>query len=542
MKNLTRYIIVTLTAFFFVSLAVDPIQAKTVHFKDVQSDSFYYEAVMELSSEGIMNGFSDGTFKPEEKITRVHAAIVLAELFQLEIKNVSDPIFTDIPTSHPYYKEISAVAKAGMMKGNTNKTFTPDRYLTRAEMAQIIVEAFTLNKQESQSSFFKDVKPGQWYADSVHTLVNYEITSGITPTTFGPNNHVTRGQFAVFIERAKNTHITVAGNGEYGSKNGKSLEASFRSPSSIALLNNGSMLISDSNNHLIRQISNDLVSTFAGMIFSTNDAGQLEGGLYDDQRESALFSKPSGISVDHEGNIYVADSANHAIRKISINGEVSTIAGNGHLGYTDGQREQALLYSPQDIAVSKDGIVYVADTLNHVIRKIDLSGKVTTLNAPSTRTIEVVGGVAELVGDYKDGKLSEAKFNEPSGLALDSKGNLYVSDTGNQLIRYINFANNTVSTVAGKFAPHSNLYANGGHKDGIALEAQFSSPKGIFVTTEGGLLIADSLNHAIRYLKDGQVQTIGRNLNNPSDVIEMKESILVVDSFSNRVQKIHFKH
>lgn len=541
MKYFMRSAIVTLVAFLLVSLSASPIHAKTVQFKDVHSDSYYYEAIMKLSKEGILTGFSDGTFKPEQTVTRAQTAIVLAKLFQLELTDVSHPIFTDVPASHPYYKEIMAVAKAGIMKGNANKTFKPDSYLTRAEMAQVLVEAFKLNKQKSSSSVFKDVKANQWYSDSVLTLVNYGITSGITPTTFGPNLHLTRGQLAVFIVRAENIQTPVAGSGQYGSADGKALEASFRSPSSIALLNNGSILVSDSDNHLIRQISKDAVTTFAGMILLANEAGQLEGGLYDGQKESTLFSKPSGISVDHAGNIYVADSDNHAIRKISPKGEVSTIAGNGHLGHADGKGEEALLYSPQDVAVTKDGIVYVADTLNHVIRKIDSSGKVMTLNAPSTRTIELVSGVAESAGDYKDGKLSEAKFNEPSGLALDYKGNLYVSDTGNQLIRYIDFANNTVSTVAGNFTPHTNLYANGGDKDGKALEAQFSAPKGISVTTEGGLLIADSLNHTIRYLKDGQVQTIGRNFNNPTDVIQMKESILVVDHFNNQIQKVHFK-
>ncbi|TSI07370.1 S-layer homology domain-containing protein [Lysinibacillus sp. BW-2-10] len=540
MKYLIKSILITVVAVIFVSFSFERTSAKILDFKDVQSDSYYYEAILRLGNEGVVNGFPDGTYKPEQKVTRVQAAIVLAKVLQLDIDDPSDPKFTDVPIKHPNFKEIAAVANAGIMNGSPNKTFNPNIYLTRAEMAKIIVEAFNLNQDISSSSIFQDVEPTQWYADAVQTLVKYGITTGITATTFEPKSPVTRGQFAVFIVKAKNSNNIVAGNGEYGSENGKSLEASFRSPSSIAISNNGGVLVSDTGNHLLRLVLNDKVSTFAGMIFKRDKAGQLEGGLYNDEKEYALFSEPSGISVDRDENIYVADSKNHAIRKISGDGVVTTIAGNGFQGHTDGLGEQALFNFPQDIAVSRDGVIYVADTLNHVIRKIDTSGNVTTLNTPSTRSIEVVSGVAEIAGDFQDGTLSEAKFNEPSGLALDSKGNLFVADTGNQLIRYINFTNNTVSTVAGKLNSHNAFYATGGYKDGKAKESLFSAPRGISVTTEGGLLIADSLNHAIRYLKDGRVKTIGDNFNNPTDVVQMNESILVVDSYSNRIQKIYF--
>lgn len=155
MKYLIRSIIVTLVTFVLVSISSYPILAKTVHFEDVRSDSYYYEAIMTLSSEGVINGFPDGTYKPEEKVTRAQTSIVLTKLFQLELKNESEPIFTDVPTNHPYYKEIAAVQRAGIMKGNINKTFNPNSYLTRAEMAQVLVEAFKLNKQKFSASPFK---------------------------------------------------------------------------------------------------------------------------------------------------------------------------------------------------------------------------------------------------------------------------------------------------------------------------------------------------------------------------------------------------
>lgn len=147
--------------------------------------------------------------------------------------------------------------------------------------------------------------------------------------------------------------------------------------------------------------------------------------------------------------MYVADSANNAVRKVDTNGQVTTLGGNGVPGKKDGKGADASFNHPSDVAVTADGIVYVADSLNHVIRKIATDGTVSTLNAASTRTILIRPGEASFAGEYQDGSLSEAKFNEPAGLTLDSKGNLYVSDTGNQRVRYIDLQAGTVKTVAG---------------------------------------------------------------------------------------------
>ncbi|WP_430541132.1 hypothetical protein [Sporosarcina thermotolerans] len=219
----------------------------------------------------------------------------------------------------------------------------------------------------------------------------------------------------------------------------------------MALLPDGSILVADSRNHVIRKIHNGVVSTFAGMTLELNEFGLPQGGFYNGDKEKAFFDEPIDIAADDAGNVFVADSLNHAIRKISNNGQVTTLAGNGFIGKEDGAGESARFYSPQSIVVTANGTLYVADTLNHIIRKITAEGEVSTLNAASERVVEVFPGEVEWAGDYKDGLLNDAKFNEPSGLALDSKGNLYVSDSGNQLIRYIDFSTNTVSTVVGSF-------------------------------------------------------------------------------------------
>jgi sugar lactone lactonase YvrE len=360
------------------------------------------------------------------------------------------------------------------------------------------------------------------------------------------------------------TDVTsLAGIGDFGLKDGEAARSTFRNPSGEVVLADGSILIADTRNHVIRKLKDGQVSTFAGLNVNKDEKGFPIGGRYDGTVEASFFQEPKGLALDSKGNLFVADAGNNAIRKIDSNGNVTTVAGNGEIGIKDAAGSAATFHRPSDVAVAADGTLYVADTLNHAIRSISTNGQVKTLNALSGRLIEATPGQVVQAGDYLDGPLQTAKFNEPTGLALDSKGNLFVSDTGNQRIRYIDFQQNTVSTVAGSsksdvpgsiFAKKE-LYAPGDFADGPADKAFFNSPQGIAATNEGGLLIADSLNHSIRYLINGQVITLAGAANlrggeadgvdrvasfkNPSDVtLAADGSIIVTDAYNNKVRKI----
>lgn len=359
------------------------------------------------------------------------------------------------------------------------------------------------------------------------------------------------------------TELSVyAGNGMLGDAGGDYLASSFRMPQSIAVAADGSILVSDSRNQTIRKLSGGKAAVFAGVSLTKDNKGFPEGNFLDGTADSSFFNLPAGLAVDAQGAVYVADTGNHAVRKISPDGQVTTVAGDGLLGSADGKGRSARFNTPKDLAVAQDGTVYVADTLNHMIRKIAADGTVTSLNAPSDRVVEIFPGKVIPAGDYADGALKSAKFNEPAGLALDAKGNLYVSDTGNQRIRYIDLAAGKVTTVAGGgltadgklYAPNE-LNVQGDYADGPAAEARFDYPSGIAVTAEGGLLIADSMNHSVRYLLDGRVMTLaGRSdqfpgeldgiegnggLHAPTDVVELADGqILVADSFNNRIRTI----
>jgi len=347
---------------------------------------------------------------------------------------------------------------------------------------------------------------------------------------------------------------TIVGKSELGHANGANKDATFFQPYSAVALPDGRLLVSDYENHLIRVVTADKTETYAGLDLGQDEANNPIGGYNDDVLLKSAFEHPAGLAIDSKGSIYVADFENNAIRVITKDGKVSTLAGSGKLGSDDGVGEAASFDHPSDVAVAKDGTVYVADTLNHAIRKITSDGKVTTLTADSNRPVEYFPGVVDYWGSFKDGPIASAQFNEPSGLALDSKGNLYVSDLGNQRIRYIDFAAGTVSTVAGggEELSKEQQYVEGDYVDGDALKARFNAPRGLTVAPDGTLIIADTLNHAIRTLKDGKVGTLAgmatdggdsdgvsesAQFDNPTDVTILPDGrLVVVDQNSNKIR------
>lgn len=347
---------------------------------------------------------------------------------------------------------------------------------------------------------------------------------------------------------------TIAGQQKLGFTDGTLDKAMLYHPTSLVQRADGTILISDTGNHKIRLYNKQSVTTYSGHIVDF-DADILPIGAYGDGTiAQALYQSPAGLTIDSTGNVYVADKDNNSIRIIATDGNVRTLAGSWEPGFKDGKGNKAAFYQPSDVAVDSKGNVYVADTLNHTIRKIDTEGNVTTLNKPSERAVQYAPGSVEYSGDYADGPLAQAMFNEPSGLAIDYQDNLYVSDKGNQRIRYINFTTNQVSTISGGGNYASNqLYVEGEYVDGDVAVARFHSPTGITVTSNGVILVADTLNHAIRAIHNGVVTTIAGNgdfgitdgvakssvLHQPTDVIELADgTIAIADSANNKIKQL----
>jgi sugar lactone lactonase YvrE len=226
---------------------------------------------------------------------------------------------------------------------------------------------------------------------------------------------------------------TLAGKPGYpATPDGPGSEARFSWPSAVAVDGAGDILVGD--RYAIRKIAPaGQVTTLAG---SANRAGSIDG-----TGSNARFSdNEKGIAVDGGGNIYVADTLNHMIRRITPAGAVTRFAGSLRQGSADGSGTNASFASPCGLAIAPDGMLYVADTGNHTIRKVTPAGVVSTL-----------AGTAGTAGST-DGPCSRALFNQPRGIALDSAGNIIVADAGNRAIRKITPAG-IVATLAGRPSP-----------------------------------------------------------------------------------------
>jgi len=262
---------------------------------------------------------------------------------------------------------------------------------------------------------------------------------------------------------------TIAGSGTEGFQDHNTgTQAQFDNPYGLAVDSSGNVYVADSGNHLIRKITPErVVSTFAG---SRRGFGNGPAG-------TAQFDNPHGLAVDSSGNVYVADSSNHRIRKITITQtgrDVSTIAGNGRAGSQNDTGTAAQFSFPTDVAVDAAGNVYVADFSNHRIRKITPEGVVSTF-AGSRK-------------GFGNGAAGTALFNSPVGVATDSSGNVYITDVDNNRIRkYMSVG--VVGTLAGGIKGFSN---------GVSGSAQFDTPRGVAVDTWGNVYVADSGSHLIR--------------------------------------------
>jgi len=312
------------------------------------------------------------------------------------------------------------------------------------------------------------------------------------------------------------TVSTLAGDGTVGHNNGTGAGARFDIPIGLAVNMAGNIYVADYGNNLVRQVTSaGVVTTFAvadnnaplnapagvafdgagnayiadtynnqilkitpGGVVSTL-AGSGTAGFANGTGTAAQFAFPFGIAVDNSGNVYVADTHNNRIRKITPQGVVSTLAGDGNAGLVNGDGAAAEFDFPNGVAVDAAGNVYVADTRNNVIRKILPSGTVSTFAG---------NGAAGLA----DGMGAAAQFNYPCAVATDVSNNVYVADTHNHAIRKITPAG-IVSILAGG--------GSYGFADGVGTSAHFFDSHGIAVDMHGNVYVGDTGNSSIRKIQ-----------------------------------------
>jgi sugar lactone lactonase YvrE len=322
----------------------------------------------------------------------------------------------------------------------------------------------------------------------------------------------------------------VAGNGigGFSGDGGPATSASLDGPYGVAVDAAGNLYIADSWNGRIRKVSGGTITTIAG---NGTDGFSGDGG----PASSASFSDPAGIAVDSAGNLYVADTYNHRIRKVS-GGTITTVAGNGIESFSGdgGPATSASLDRPFGVAVDSAGNLYMADTFNSRIRKVS-GGTITT----------VAGGGNGALGD--GGPATSASLAWPQGVAVDSSGNLYIADTNYDFIRKV--SGGTITTVAG-----NNIWGYSGD-GGPATSASLNFPYGVAVDSAGNVYIADWQNNRIRKVSGGTITTVAGNgfyrysgdsgpatsasLNQPTGVaVDSFGNLYIADWFNNRIRKV----
>ena len=322
---------------------------------------------------------------------------------------------------------------------------------------------------------------------------------------------------------------TLAGSGAAGNTNGTGTTASFNFPVGVAVDTIGNVYVADTLNNLIRKISpGGVVSTLAGSGTAGHDDGI---------GTAATFKDPDGLAVDTVGNVYVSDMGNSLIREISPSGVVTTLAGGGPCCNTDGTGHAASFENPMGIAVGYSGNLYVADTGNCLIREINPGAAVTTLAGSG------------LPGGYADGMGTAATFSYPQGIAVDISGDVYVADTNNQMIRFIDGLTYT-SPIAG-------IKGYTGAINGLGTTATFKYPYGIAVDSTRNIYVADTGNALIREIQPGggiMVSTLAGSagvtgstngnaacalFNQPNGIaLDTAGNLYVADSGNNMIRKI----
>jgi sugar lactone lactonase YvrE len=372
-------------------------------------------------------------------------------------------------------------------------------------------------------------------ADGTNSAGRFNIPASVATDTFGN----------LYVADAANNLIrkmTLAGTnwivttlaglgGVFGSANGTGTAARFYGPSGVGV-DSSTLYVADQINHTIQMVSpgRGIVSTFAGLPGS--------GGSADGTGNEARFRNPSGVAVDSKGMVYVADTWNCTIRQVTPAGVVTTLAGlPGIAGADDGTNSQARFIYPQGLAVDKAGNLYVADTGAGTIRKMRPVG--------TNWVVTTLAGRAYIYGS-QNGTGSAAQFNLPTGVAVDSAGNLFVADILNQLIRKV--------TPAGVVTTFAGAAGVAGGTDGTGTAARFYAPSGVAVDGADNLYVADAYNNTIRKVTPARVVTTlagspgdigaangigdGVRFGNPAGLaVDSAGNVYVADFYFNTIRK-----
>jgi sugar lactone lactonase YvrE len=328
--------------------------------------------------------------------------------------------------------------------------------------------------------------------------------------------------------------ITLYGSGQAAFKNGTGKLAAFNQPFGICLDKDGNLYVADSGNLCIRRVSpSGVVSTFAG---------NGEKATVDGPAALARFNTPSGVRCDGQGNLYVCSYEENSIRVVAADGSVRSLVKNRTEGYRDGSLADARIQGPRGIVFDSRGNLLFSDCWNHRIRKITPDGVVSTV-AGGGQTGE------DAKATWADGQGDAARFFAPCGMAVDAQDNLYVADAVNHRIRKVT-PGGMVTTIAGS-GPSGKTA--GGFADGPAAQSRLNTPTDLAIATDGTVYFADTYGNRIRKISpSGVVSTVAgtgeagmkdgpaekAQLNWPRGIVSQRGKLFFTDFNNNQVRTI----
>jgi len=496
------------------------------HWADVQ--------VEVLKNNGILHQvFEADNIELDRSITR-EEFFTLVAVADSTLKSEPVQEFADYNQVNPKFAlYVGGFINSGIVAGvpqNGKMYIKPNIAITRQEAAVILSKVFELTDEEYEIKFEDTNSIAVWAKSYFAGVIKAGIINGYPNNLVKPLKNITVAEAISIVANSYNRGYfepellsVFAGAGDTALTDGINLNAAFAAPSDI-VMKNEKFYIVDSSNNAIRCIDNNLVSTIAGSDIGRNEYNEAIGSFKDG--ENALFDNPRYI-VALDNGFLVSDTGNNLIRFINIEGYTTTFAGNLESGFVDGKVKNAKFNSPNGIAVDSQGNVYVADTGNNVIRKIDVNKNVTTF-----------AGNNKKVG-YKDGALKNAQFNSPMGIKIVNDI-IYVADAGNQRIRMIKDGIVSTCAGNGVDKDDLGVEIIGGYTDGDKNAAMFNYPVNIEIDSKGNIYVADKGNGVIRKIDfSGNVTTIVKDtIKRPSGIIIKDDSLYVTDMLLNKVFKI----